>query len=304
VADDTKVTARAWITFAVVSVLWGVPYFFIKIAVGEVSPAFVAWVRIALAALVLVPVAWQTGAFRGMRGRAAAVAGYAATEIAVPFVLIPVGEQRIASSVTAILIAAMPLTVALLSVWLIPLERPGGRRLIGLFIGLFGVVALVGIDFGGRISELFGAACVLLATVCYAVATIIVKRSLSDLHPLGPVAVALGIDTLLLSPLALFSAPTSMPSAPALLSLAVLGLACTAAGLVAYFWLIALAGPGRAAVITYVNPAVAVLLGVVILGERLSLVAILGLLLILVGSWLSTGGRVRLPRGLASRPYG
>ena len=84
-ADDTKVTARAWITFAVVSVLWGVPYFFIKIAVGEVSPAFVAWVRIALAALVLVPVAWQTGAFRGMRGRAAAVAGYAATEIAVPF---------------------------------------------------------------------------------------------------------------------------------------------------------------------------------------------------------------------------
>ena len=138
-----------------------------------------------------------------------------------------------------------------------------------------------------------GAACVLLATVCYAAATIIVKRYFADLHLLGTVAVALGVASLALTPLAALSAPTSMLSPLALLSLGVLGVACTAAGLVAYFRLIADAGPSRAAVITYVNPAVAVVLGVAVLGERLGPVSVVGLVLILAGSWLSTGGLSR-----------
>ena len=171
--------------------------------------------------------------------------------------------------------------------------------MIGLVTGLVGVAALVGIDFGGRLTELVGAACVLLATVCYSTAAVIVKRYLADLHPLGPVALALGLATVALTPFAALSSPTSMPSAPAVLSLVVLGVACTAAALVAFFRLIADAGPGRAAVITYVNPAVAVVLGVAVLGERLSLVSVLGLLLILVGSWLSTGGGAGQPQELA-----
>src|SRR5439155_26311153 len=132
VADDTKVSARAWTAFVAVSVLWGVPYFFIKLAVGEVSPAFLAWARIGLRALVLIPIAWRMGAFRGVRDRAAAVVAYAASEIAVPYVLIPIGEQRIASSEAAFMIAAMPLVVTLLSVWLLPMQRASVTRLIGL----------------------------------------------------------------------------------------------------------------------------------------------------------------------------
>ena len=286
-------SARAWTAFVAVSVLWGVPYFFIKLAVGEVSPAFLAWARIGLGALILIPVAWRMGAFRGLRARAAAVVAYAASEIVVPFVLIPIGEQRIASSAAAILIAAMPLIVTLMSVWLLPMERASITRLIGLVTGLAGVAALVGIDFGGRKADLVGAGCVLLATVCYATATIIVKRFLAELHPLGTVAVALGVASLALTPLAALSAPTAMPSALALLSLGVLGVACTAAALVAYFRLIAEAGPSRAAVITYVNPAVAVVLGVAVLRERIGPVSVVGLLLILAGSWLSTGGLSR-----------
>jgi drug/metabolite transporter (DMT)-like permease len=290
------VSLRAWLTFAGVAVVWGIPYFFIKLAVAEVSPAFVAWSRVGLAALVLVPLAWRLGAFRGVRGRRAAVAAYAATEIAIPFVLIPFGEQRISSSLTAILIASVPLMVALSTLWLASVERPDGARLLGLVMGLVGVVALVGIDVAGNLQGLVGAASVLAATACYAGAPIIVKRYLADLHPLGPVAGGLAASTVALTPLAALTAPTSMPSATALVSLVVLGLACTAAGLVLYFALISEVGPSRATVVTYLNPAVAVALGVVVLGERLGAVSILGLGLILAGSWLSTGGWAGLRR--------
>jgi drug/metabolite transporter (DMT)-like permease len=290
------VSLRAWLTFAGVAVVWGIPYFFIKLAVADVSPAFIAWSRVALAALVLVPLAWRLGAFRGVRGRALAVAGYAAAEIAIPFVLIPFGEQRVSSSLTAILIASVPLMVALSTLWLASVERPDGPRLLGLVMGLVGVVALVGIDVAGNLQELVGALSVLAATACYAGATIVVKRHLADLHPLGPVAGALVVSTIALTPLAALSAPTSMPSTTALVSLVVLGLACTAAGLVLFFALIAEVGPTRATVVTYVNPAVAVVLGVTVLGERLGPVSVLGLGLILAGSWLSTGGWAGLRR--------
>ena len=287
---------RAWLTFAGVAVVWGIPYFFIKLAVADVSPTFVAWSRVGLAALVLVPLAWRLGAFRGVRGQAPAVVAYAATEIAIPFVLIPFGEQRISSSLTAILIASVPLMVALSTLWLASVERPDGARLLGLVMGLVGVVALVGIDVAGHLEELVGAVSVLVATACYAAATIVVKRYLADLHPLGPVAGALAVSALALTPLAALSAPASMPSTTALVSLVVLGLVCTAAGLVLFFVLIAQVGPSRATVVTYVNPAVAVVLGVVVLGERLGPVSVLGLGLILAGSWLSTGGWAGLRR--------
>src|SRR6266540_1251774 len=153
------VTPRAWLLFAVCSAVWGVPYVFIKVAVDSgLPPAFVAWARIALAALLLVPWALHRGALRGLRGRWPAIAAYAACEIAVPFVLIATGEQYISSSLTAILIATMPLLVALLSVRLSPADRPTGRRLVGLVIGLGGVVALLGVDVAGRPDELLGAA--------------------------------------------------------------------------------------------------------------------------------------------------
>lgn len=265
-------------------------------AVGEVSPAFLAWARVGLAALVLVPLAWRLGAFRGVRGRVAAVAAYAATETLIPFVLIPLGEQRISSSLTAILIASVPLMVAVSTLWVTSVERPDGPRLVGLVVGMVGVVALVGIDVAGHLQELVGALCVLAATACYATATIVVQRHLSDLHPLGPVAAALAGSAVVLTPLAALSRPVTVPSATVVLSLAILGVACTAAALVLFFVLITEAGPSRATVVTYVNPAVALVLGVAVLGERLGPVSVLGLALILAGSWLSTGGWTALRR--------
>lgn len=288
---------RAWVAFVAVSVIWGVPYLFIKVAVQEASPMFVAWSRITIAMVLVLPVAWRLGAFRGLRGRWAAVVAYAAFEIAIPFALIPFGEQHVSSSLAAILISGVPLGVALLALRFAPGERVTLRRGIGLLIGLTGVVTLMGIDVAGRLEELFGAACVLGATLCYAAAPIVVKRSLSDLDPLGTVAAGLTISTLALTPFAILTWPATMPSASTWVALLVLGVLCTAVGLLLYFFLITEAGPSRASIITYLNPAVAVVLGVTVLGESVTPLLGAELLLILAGSWLATGGG--LPPGTA-----
>src|SRR5258705_1750974 len=140
-------SARAWAAFAAVSTLWGIPYLFIKIAVDDgVPPGFLAFVRVALGAAVLIALAWRAGVLAPLRGRWRWLAVYALFEIAAPFPLIAAGERHVASSLAAIIIAAVPLFVALLALRFDPAERATGSRLVGLITGLAGVVALVGID--------------------------------------------------------------------------------------------------------------------------------------------------------------
>jgi drug/metabolite transporter (DMT)-like permease len=291
------VSRRAWIAFATCSVLWGVPYFLIKVAVEDNSPTFVAWARVALGAAVLLPVAWKVGAFRGMRSRLPVVAAFAVIEIVIPFTLIPVGEQYISSSLAAILIAAVPLTIALMTIRFNPSERVYGLRLAGLFVGLAGVVMLMGIDVAGKPRELLGAACMLVATVGYAAGPMLIRMKMADLHPMGPVAAALGVAAVIMTPAGIATAPSKVPHGEVIASLAVLGVACTAIALATMFFLVAEAGPGRASINTYVNPVIAVALGVAFLDESLGAASVAGLLLILAGSWFATGGRP--PSGLA-----
>src|SRR3954470_10650618 len=289
-------STRAWALFAAVSVIWGLPYLFIKIAVdADLTPGFIAWSRVTLAALVLLPIALRSGALRGLP--LGWLALFAATEIAIPFPLIGFGEQRIPSSLTAILIASLPLIVAGLALRVDHTEKPTRIRLLGMLIGLAGVAALVGVDLGDESSELVGAAAVLLATVGYAVGPMVVKHRLSAVDPIGPVTAACGLAAVMLLPFGVADMPTKAPSADAIASIVVLGLVCSALAFLCFFRLIAEVGPSRASVITYVNPVVALALGVAILGESVGTGAVAGLLLILAGSWLSTDGRV--PPGLA-----
>ncbi len=290
-------SARGWALFATVSVIWGMPYLFIKIAVDEISPSLVAWSRLTLAAVVLLPIAWKLGALRGLRARWRTLAAFAAVEMAVPWPLLGFGEIHISSSFAAILVATVPLFVALLAMRFDHSERPTVTRLVGMLIGLAGVVALVGIDVGGERDELLGALAILFVAFLYAVGPMIVKTRLSDVDPLGPVAASLGIAALMVTPFAAASLPDSTPSADTFASIAVLGLLCSALAFLLFFRLIAEIGPGRATVITYINPVVALALGVAVLDESVTTGVIVGLLLILAGSWLSTDGR--LPPGLA-----
>jgi drug/metabolite transporter (DMT)-like permease len=284
------VSARAWTLFAAASLLWGLPYLFIKVAVDELEPGFVAWARLALAAAVLLPLALRRGALRGLPLRP--LLAFTVLELAIPWPLIGFGEQRVSSSLAAIVIATVPLLAALLAVRYDQAERLGGARLVGLLVGLAGVVALVGIDIGTRPAELLGAGALLVAALGYAAGALIIKRSFQDTDPIGPVAAAMTLGSVLLLPLGVAGMPTQMPSGEAVASVATLGLICSALAFLVFFHLVAEAGASRATVITYVNPIVALLLGAAVLDEQITLGTFAGLLLILAGSWVATGGRL------------
>ncbi len=290
-------SARAWMTFAGVATLWGLPYLFIKIAVDDgISPAFLAWSRVVLGAAVLLVLAWRAGTLPTLRGHGRWLLAYAAAEIVVPFPLIAAGEQRVSSSTAAILIATAPLIVALLAIRFDREEKATGLRLAGLMIGLSGVIALVGIDVAGNAGELIGVGLIIIAALGYAIGPMVLKRKLGGLDPTAAMAGGLSIAAVLLTPPALLSAPTTMPPTSALVSVAILGFACTAAAFSLMARLVFDIGPSRALVVTYVNPAIAVALGIAFLNESVGAGAVAGMLLILAGSWLSTDGR--LPPGL------
>jgi drug/metabolite transporter (DMT)-like permease len=282
---------RGWVLFGAASLVWGLPYLFIKVAVNQgLTPGFIAWSRVTVAAVVLVPVAANRGSLRRLPVRGLLL--FSLAEIAVPFPLIAFGEEHISSSLTAILIATEPLAVVTLALCFAHAERPTPTRLVGMLIGVAGVVALVGVDIGGRGDELLGVTAVLVATLGYAGGALIVQRSLSQANRLGCVSAAMAISSLLLLPLAVRGAPQNAPSPAALAAVAVLGLVCSALAFVLFFGLIAEVGPSRATVITYLNPAVALALGAAVLGEEVTATAVGGLGLVLAGSWLATSGRL------------
>jgi drug/metabolite transporter (DMT)-like permease len=290
-------TRRAWIAFAAMSLIWGVPYLLIRIAVRHgVTPATLAFGRVALAAVVLLALAWRAGTLRTLRGHWTALFAYAVAEVAIPFPAIAYGEQRLSSSLSAILISTMPLLIALLSLRINRSQRPTPTRAVGLVLGFGGVVALVGIDVAGKSSELVGAVAILIAAVGYTFGSTLINLRLTRLDPRATMGASLGIAAVMLAPYAAIDRPQGVPGAGAIASVVVLGLLCTAAAFVIFAVLIAEAGTSRASVITYVNPVVAVILGVGLLGEHLGPGAVAGLLLVLAGSWLATTGR--LPPGV------
>jgi drug/metabolite transporter (DMT)-like permease len=287
---------RAWLAFATLSLIWGIPYLFIKVAVdGGISPFFLSWARLVLGAALLFAIVPRQGLEMLRRGPRRWILAYATVEMALPFPLIAAGEQHVDSSVAAIVIATVPLLIALLALRFDHTERPTRTRLVGMLIGLGGVVALVGIDLSGNPGEVLGAAAVLLAALGYAAGPMIIKRHFVDFDPRATMAASLTVAAVLLTPAALLTFPTSTPQADALASIVILGIVCTATAFVVLVVLIKEVGAGRASIITYVNPVVAVTLGVIVLGESPGAGAIAGLLLILAGSWLSTDGR--LPPG-------
>jgi drug/metabolite transporter (DMT)-like permease len=291
--SSLPMTRRAWALFAAMSVLWGLPYLLIKVAVAEVDPSVVVFVRLGLSAVILVPVSVAAGAFKGLRRRWRRLAVIASLGIVVPFLLIGYGELHVTSSLAALLVAADPLFIVLLALILDRSERTSGIRLVGVVFGLFGVAALFGLDVGGDALALIGAAMILCAALCYAISALLVK-GLTDVPRLGSVTATLTTAAILILPLAATRLPERLPDPPVIAAILALALLCTGLGYIIYFSLIAEAGATRASLITYVNPAVAVLLGVLILSEPLTVGTLLGFALIVFGCALATGV-VRVP---------
>jgi drug/metabolite transporter (DMT)-like permease len=283
---------RAWFWLLALGAIWGASYLFIAIGLRDLSPAMVAFLRIALAAAVLIPVAAAQGALAGARRYAGWLVLVGAVQVAGPFVLISAGEEEISSSLAGILVAAAPLWTAVLAIWVDPQERSHGFRLVGVLVGFSGVGLLLGVDLGGGGSELLGGIAVVTAALGYAVGGFLVKHRLTGMAPVGMSGLVMSASALLLLPAAFATAPDSFPSLGPLAAVVALGVVGTGIAFAIFYWLISTVGPARTLIVTYVAPGFAIVYGAVFLSERITVATIAGLALILVGCWLSAEGRL------------
>ena len=280
---------RGQVLFLAMCVIWGIPYLLIKVAVRDLSAPQLVFARTAPAALLMLPVAIRRGYLRPLLAQWRVVVVYTAVEVAGPWFLLSSAEKRLSSAVSALLIATVPLIGACLALAIGHEDRLDRRRLAGLFLG---VAALVGVDLHG--TNLVAVAEATLTAVGYATGPLIISRRFADMPGLGPVAASFALTSLAYAGIALRHPPSHLP-AEVVASVAVLALVCTALAFLVFFALIREVGPARATVITYVNPAVAVALGVILLGERLSLGIAIGFPMILAGSLLATDASRRRP---------
>ena len=279
-------TRRGLALFGLMSVIWGIPYLFIRVAVAEITPATLVFGRTAIAAAILLPIAVARVDLRAVLARWRWVVAFAAVEIAVPWVMLGSAEQHVSSSLAALLIAGVPLVGTAFALATGSVDRTTRAGVLGLLIGLIGVVAIVGADF--ETSDATALVQIAVVIVGYAIGPAILARRLGGLPSVGVMALSLGLCALVYLPIAAVQWPSVMPSANVLASIAILAVVCTACAFLVFAALIVEIGPVRATVITYVNPAVAAVLGVLVLNETFSVAMGIGFALVILGSTLAT----------------
>jgi drug/metabolite transporter (DMT)-like permease len=286
-------TKRGWILFLSLGLLWGMPYLLIRIAVEHIDPLVVAGTRTLMGALLLLPVALHRKALAPAFRKWKWLLAFTVIEMSVPWLLLGHAERHLNSSTAGLLIAVVPLFAALI-VTRLGHERLEPRRLFGLAVGFAGVALLIGLDID--FSDYLAVGATILVSLCYAIGPIIIDRKLSDVPAIGVITASLILATIIYAPFAPFLWPSEVTT-NAVWSVVGLGVLCTAAAFLVFFALIAEVGPARATVITYVNPAVAIVLGAMVLNEPLTLGMALGFPLVILGSYLGTmRGRKSEPR--------
>ena len=285
-STGTTMTTRGWVLFGAMGIIWGVPYLLIKVADGGVSVPVLVLARVATASLLLLPVALRRGRLRTLRPYWRWVAAFSVIEVIVPWLLLSNAERRLPSSLSGLLIAAVPIIGVGVARLAGDTERLSGTRWAGLAMGLGGVVLLGGhIASGGEgwsVLEMLGTA------LCYAIGPVIAQRKLAGADDLAVLTAALALAAVVYAPAAALTWPQHMPTAKVLGALAGLAVLCTALAFVLFIRLIDEIGAVRATVITYINPAVAVALGAAVLSEPVTGLAVISFALILAGSVLAT----------------
>ncbi len=294
--------------FLLLSAFWGASYLFIKVALDDgVAPWAIVSARTALAALVLLPLAAYLGVLSSLRGKLGPIVVLGLVQAAGPLTLIALGEERIASSLTGILVSSAPIFTFLLAFALTGAERASRASLAGVAIGIVGVAMLLGVDAGGGSKAIVGGLMVILAAFGYAVGAWYLKRNLGGVEPVATVAGTQAVAALATLPLGLLHFPDAVPSGEAIASIVTLGIFCTGIAFVFFHSLVASEGPATASLVGYVAPGFSVTYGVVLLDESFTLATAAGLVLILGGSWLAAGGELPARRGdvaAAGEPHG
>ncbi|MFD5864767.1 DMT family transporter [Agromyces sp. NPDC127015] len=284
-------TRRGLLLFIALGIAWGIPYLFIKVAVSELDPGMVVLARSGLAAILLLPLALFRHEVGPVLRRWKPMLAYTLVEIVLPWYFLSSAEQTLPSSTAGLLLAAVPLAGVAIAFLMGRPARLSGTNWIGIALGMLGVAALVGLDVAG--SDLFAVAQMAVVVVGYALGPAILARWMPDLPGIGIVAVSLAGAAIAYVPFVLLTGgvPTAWPSPPVIVSVIVLAVVCSALAFLLMVGLIAEIGPVKATTITYVNPAVAIIAGVVVLGERVTVWTIVGFVLVLLGSYLVTRHR-------------
>jgi drug/metabolite transporter (DMT)-like permease len=293
---------RSWLLLGMLSALWGASYLFIKVALeDDMAPTVIVFVRTALAALVLLPLAARAGALGGLRANVVPIVVLAVVQMGGPLLLIALGEREISSSLTGILVATAPIFTFLLAFTLEGEERASGLSLAGVGIGIGGVAMLLGVDAGGGGAALAGGLLIVLASLGYGVGGWFVKRRVHDVQPVAMVGATTATAALLMAPFAALAIPSHSPNLAAAGSLAALGVLCTGLAFVIFYSLVSSDGPAKASLVGYIAPGFSIVYGITLLDERFTVATAAGLVLILAGSWLAAEGR---PPWVARSPAG
>ena len=291
-------TRRGLVLFGLMSVIWGIPYLFIRVAVAEITPATLVLARTSIAAAILLPIAFARVDLRPVLARWRWVVAFAAVEIANPWVALGSAEQHLSSSLTGLLVAGVPLVGTAFALATGGADRLGRAGLVGLLIGLVGVAAIVGADYAT--SDPTALVQIAVVVVGYAVGPAILARRLGGLPTVGVMALSLALCAVVYIPIAAVQLPSVVPSVNVIAAVVILAVVCTAAAFIVFAALIDEVGPVRATVITYVNPAVAAVLGVLVLREDFSPAMGIGFALVILGSTLATRRPQPGPAPLAS----
>jgi drug/metabolite transporter (DMT)-like permease len=285
-------TRRTWMMMGGAAAVWGASYMFIKVALDDFSEGAIVCIRTALGAAVLLTLAVRWDALGALRGRGRWIVPIALVQVAAPFLLITFGEDHVNSQLAGILVSGAPIFTALLALAFVRAERVHGWGAVGIVIGMLGVVALFGLDLSGSSDQVVGGLMILLAAFCYAVGAMLIKYRLSDVPPVAVAGGNMAVTALVTLPLFLTSLPDHAPSLKSAASLVALGTAGTGIAFLWFYTLIAELGPARASVIAYIAPGFSVVYGVTLLNEPFNAGALVGLALIVAGSWLAVQSRL------------
>jgi drug/metabolite transporter (DMT)-like permease len=286
------VPRRAWVLIGVLAALWGASYMFIKVGLDDLSPTWLVFVRTALAAVVLVPLAASRGALFAARGAFVWVVLLGLLQVAAPFLLISLGEEHVSSSLAGILVSAAPIWTALLALRFDAAERSRGWSLVGVLVGIAGVALLFGVDLTTGLGEILGGLAILLASLGYSAGALVIKHKLPGVSPLGIVSWTTAVAALVMVPLLPFSVPDHGPALDTVGAMLALGAGGTGLAFLIFYTLVHEVGPARASLVAYIAPGFSVFYGALLLDERIGAATIAGLALILGGSYLGAEGRL------------
>jgi len=279
---------KGWILFTLVGLLWGVPYLFMKVAVEELSTPMIVFTRLMIGAALLVPLALREGSLKSALKYWRYILLYAVLEMVIPWSLITSSQRDLSSGVVALLVATVPIWATLFAHQTGDSTAAHRVRIFGIIIGLIGITLIVGIESISDFGNIRALLQILVAAASYAWAVNMITRKAPGISGIAINGIAMMISSVIFAPFAIANRPETLPSLEVTLSMLGLGVLCSGIAFWVYFVVLDEIGPARASLVVYPNTAVAVVLGIVILREPITLAILIGLPLVLVGSYFAS----------------